>query len=517
MRNNMPVTNNEQTFDRDTKLISVTDKAGIILSCNKAFVDISGFEEHELIGQLHNVVRHPDMPAQAFKVMWEHLNAGKPWMGLVKNRCKNGDFYWVDAYVTPVTENGQVVGYESVRSCPKKEDVRRTEKLYQNINVGKQPKPHLPVSLANLFLIVALGGYAALFSFGYTLISQVTIFMAIIIYAAWISNQTKTAFTSLNTILKDAFSHPLAVSSYTDDNGAIGELKVSILSQLAHLDTVITRIESAAAGVARESEKSSRLTGSTQQAISSQQTETRQVATAINEMTSAIAEVSKHVGDTATHAETANQLAIDGNQVANITHSAIVKLKDTVQEIGRSVHGVSDQTTKIAQAAQMIEQIAEQTNLLALNAAIEAARAGEQGRGFAVVADEVRNLAHRTQESTKEIYTIVEELTERADNAVKISEDGSRDAEEGLSHVIESGEMLAGISKAVSQIATMSTQMATAVEEQAYVAGDIKTQVANISDLADSSTQSSDELSVSITHLKDISDELHELVVRFKH
>ncbi|MBR7890272.1 methyl-accepting chemotaxis protein [Marinomonas sp. A79] len=516
MRNNMPITNKEQTFDRDTKLITVTDKTGIILSCNKAFVDISGFEEHELIGQQHNLVRHPDMPAQAFKVMWEHLDAGKPWMGMVKNRCKNGDYYWVDAYITPVTENGTVIGYESVRSCPNREDVDRADKLYQNINAGKHVKTSTPISLPNLFLVLGLGVYAALFGTGYTMASQIELLLTVLIYAFWTSAQTKSTFGALNAMLKHSFSHPIAVSSYTDDNGAIGELKVSILSQLAHLDTVITRIESAAADVARESEKSASLTNLTQQAIASQQTETHQVATAINEMTSAITEVSKHVGDTATHAETANQLATNGNQVANITHSAIMKLKDTVQEIGRSVHGVSDQTTKIAQAAQMIEQIAEQTNLLALNAAIEAARAGEQGRGFSVVADEVRNLAHRTQESTKEIYTIVEELTERADNAVKISEDGSRDAEEGLSHVIESGEMLAGISKAVSQIATMSTQMATAVEEQAYVAGDIKTQVANISDLADSSTQSSDELFDTITYLNNISDELHELVVRFK-
>ncbi|MCB5163168.1 methyl-accepting chemotaxis protein [Marinomonas algarum] len=516
MRNNMPITNKEHTFDGSTKLITVTDKTGVILSCNKAFVNISGFEEHELIGQPHNLVRHPDMPTQAYEVMWDHLKAGKPWMGMVKNRCKNGDYYWVDAYITPVTENGHIIGYESVRSCPKREDVERADKLYKNINAGKKLKTTTPISLPNLFLVLALAGCAALFITGYTIASQIELLLTVLTYAAWSTARSKTAFNSLNAMLKNSFSHPLAVCSYTDDIGPIGELKVSILSQISHLNTVISRIESAAANVARESDKSASLTNLMQQSIASQQNETCQVATAINEMTSAIEEVSKHVGNTATHAETANQLALEGTDVANTTHRAIEKLKDTVQEIGRSVHGVSDQTTKIAQAAQIIEQIAEQTNLLALNAAIEAARAGEQGRGFAVVADEVRSLAHRTQESTKEIYTIVEELTERASDAVQISENGSKDAEKGLSHVIESGEMLTGISKAVSQIATMSTQMATAVEEQAYVAGDIKTQVANIADIAGSSTQSSNELFETITYLNNISDELHELVVRFK-
>lgn len=104
MRNNQPVSLVEKTFDSRTHLISVTDLNGNITDCNDAFVDISGFEKHELIGQPHNIVRHPDMPPEAFRIMWSYLKNGKPWMGLVKNRRKNGDFYWVDAYVTPVTE-----------------------------------------------------------------------------------------------------------------------------------------------------------------------------------------------------------------------------------------------------------------------------------------------------------------------------------------------------------------------------------------------------------------------------
>lgn len=137
MRKNLPITNSERTFSEDVKLISVTDLKGKILDCNSAFVEVSGYSKEELLGQPHNLVRHPDMPPAAFEIMWSQLNAGLPWMGLVKNRCKNGDFYWVDAYVMPITENGKTVGYESVRICPNRKDVARAEKLYRNINENK--------------------------------------------------------------------------------------------------------------------------------------------------------------------------------------------------------------------------------------------------------------------------------------------------------------------------------------------------------------------------------------------
>ncbi|WP_373689796.1 methyl-accepting chemotaxis protein [Rheinheimera sp.] len=233
-------------------------------------------------------------------------------------------------------------------------------------------------------------------------------------------------------------------------------------------------------------------------------------------MTSTIAEVSKHVADTAGHAETANNLAIKGNQIAETTRLSIEKLRDTVTDISHSVAEVSNQTSLIAQAAQIIEQIADQTNLLALNAAIEAARAGDQGRGFAVVADEVRNLAKRTQQSTQEIYSIIHQLTSKAQNAVHTAQAGAEASDEGLEKVLESGRMLQGISAAVEQIAHMSTQMAAAVEQQAHVADDINKQVVSIADLAGTSAESAQQTSGSITLLKSTSEELHELVVRFK-
>lgn len=138
MKKNLPVSEHETKFPQNSRLISSTDLKGIIQHANQEFVDISGFSTQELMNKSHNMVRHTDMPPAAFALLWDCLKAGKQWKGIVKNRCKNGDYYWADAFITPVKENGQVVAYESVRSKPKAAEVKRAEQSYQNINEGSK-------------------------------------------------------------------------------------------------------------------------------------------------------------------------------------------------------------------------------------------------------------------------------------------------------------------------------------------------------------------------------------------
>lgn len=516
MRKNLPVTNKEILVPENERLISATDLKGNITHCNKIFEKMSGFTRAELIGQPHNMIRHPDMPPEAYSVLWETVNAGKPWMGMVKNRTKAGDHYWVSAYITPITDNGKVVGFESVRTRPARKDVDRAEKLYKKIREKGVRYPGPPLvnewTLLTFFVIASL----ALYFSGYPLFGELLVVVGAFASMAFASSRRRSLINDLNKLLSNSFTHPLAAVSYTDDDLALGRIKVGILSMQRHLDTVLTRIEDQAQMVSRQSQIGLDNSVAAASEMKRQQIETEQVAAAMYEMTTTITEVSRNVQDTADRSEHASEMVRESKTVALVTRQSIETLRNTVGEISGSVEELATEITRIAQAAEIIEQIADQTNLLALNAAIEAARAGEYGRGFAVVADEVRQLAQRTQDSTKDIHKIIDQLTKRAKHSVEVAISGQSDADRGLQKVMETEDRLNSISESVNSIANMAIQMAAAVEEQAHVSEEINRQVVNISDLAHNSLTKAGTSADSIRSLQGISEQLHELVVRFK-
>lgn len=515
MRQNLPVTKQEKTFSENEKLITTTDLKGQIIHCNDAFVKISGFDKSELIGSHHNIVRHPDMPKEAFQIMWETLKQGKAWMGLVKNRCKNGDYYWVDAYVTPVTDSGEVIGYESVRTVPKREDVVRAEKVYQRIVNGKKvlPRPFMSwkvfLPVGGIALAIVAGSVDVLYGLGVIAVTS------LLTNGLFVLNNVKLQST-LRKRLSTSFLHPLAGITYSDRSLDVATLDVGVKSLLSRMDAVLTRFEDESLKVSEQSKIGLELTLETTKGMASQQHETQDVAAAMQQMTTTINDVAEHVQMTADSAKSSSKSAESGQKIVEETRQSIRKLSDTVNDIGATVQELADRSEQIAQVAQMIDQIAEQTNLLALNAAIEAARAGEHGRGFAVVADEVRQLAQRTQGSTKDIHHIIETLRSGAKSSVSIANQGKQDAAQGLEKIIEMENSFSNIVSAVSNISEMAMQMSAAVEEQAHVSEDINRQVVRISDLSVASSEKSNQSSDSIRSLQSVADNMHELVVRFK-
>lgn len=517
MRQNLPVTNNEKMFPKSQKLISATDLKGNILHCNEAFVEVSGFSIDELKGQPHNIVRHPDMPPQAYENMWSYLKMKRPWMGLVKNRCKNGDFYWVSAYITPVTSNGDVVGYESVRSCPERVDVERAEKLYSKMRLGKTGVPWWKrIEPSTLFLAGIFIGAGVLWFFKQVVASELVLSAGVIVYALWMRLAKRQLIRSVTALMSKTFTDDLAARSYTDDDLQLGRIKVAVLAQQAHLDAVLTRIEDSAGSVKTGAMEGLEITYEAQETLRQQQAETEQVAAAVHEMSQTVGEVSANVQQTAQKAEGAREFADRGAAVVAATRESIQNLKETVHNISKSVGELATESGKIAGAAKIIEDIADQTNLLALNAAIEAARAGEHGRGFAVVADEVRSLAKRTQDSTKEIHGIIDTLMASSSASVKVADLGKKAADEGLERMLEAEQTLGQITESVGDIAEMATQMAAAVEEQAQVSDQINEQVEKISVLGSDNLAKGEQSTSSVQKIEKIAGELHELVVRFK-
>ncbi|MBW4935234.1 methyl-accepting chemotaxis protein [Marinobacter sp. F4206] len=519
MRKNLPVTQREVRMRKGGRLITTTDLKGVITYCNEEFVEISGFSRDELIGQAHNIIRHPDMPAPVFRGMWEYLKAGKAWMGVVKNRAKSGDHYWVSAYVTPIRENGQLVGYESVRVEPTREQVARAEALYGRISAGKSVqsaghrvvsalKSGWPMLLSLVLSLVALG-------FDQTWLAVALVVTGHVLGGGLILNSTTGRLNRLLNLRPDAFRDPVVARTYSDESGLFAQLGLVLMSEEARIRTALARIDDQAELLYEQARASHGYISDGAAAIARQRAETDQTASAINEMTASIQEVTESVSSNAREAEEANRLAGVGSERSAEALVAIEQLVSRVNGIGQTISKLGESTNSIGEAASLISEIAEQTNLLALNAAIEAARAGEQGRGFAVVADEVRSLARRTRESTTRIQDVIDDFRHQVDSAVQATQDGEAVAGEGLEKVRGAESSLRDIVTSIETISDSFISMSAAFEEQSQVSDEINRQITNIAELADHSDEQADAARQSSDHLSGMSRGLKDLVTRF--
>ena len=296
----------------------------------------------------------------------------------------------------------------------------------------------------------------------------------------------------------------------------IGQLAAAFNTFAEKIHDVVSQVKGSVSQLAAAAEQMSVITSETSEGVSRQQQETDQVATAMNEMNATAHEVARSATSTASATEEADRETKSGQAVVNRTVQAMNSLASEVERAAGVIMKVEKDSESIGTVMQVIRDIAEQTNLLALNAAIEAARAGEQGRGFAVVADEVRTLASRTQESTQEIDQVIKTLQSATREAVEVME-GSRDkAQTGVEQASQAGESLTSISKAVDNITEMSTQIASAAEEQSAVAEEINRNVVSIADVAAQTADGTNQLAQASNELANLSAQLQHLVERFK-
>ncbi|WP_434359734.1 methyl-accepting chemotaxis protein [Parasalinivibrio latis] len=517
MRINQPVTQKENRYPEHYNLLSTTDTKGFIKYASSEFCEVAGFTLGELEGQPHNLVRHPDMPPAAFKDMWEHLKKGKSWMGMVKNRCKNGDHYWVDAFATPIMHDGKAYEYQSVRSCPDRELVDRAEKLYPTLKEGKLPwqlklpRTRLWQRCGIAFILASVVSFVLGMFAGLPAALALQLFSSIaIVFMATRKLENLTAQA------RNCFDNPLMELVYTGSVGDISEIELALRMRGAELNAVVGRIMDSSEqvlGAASRANENGRETASN---IEAQNAETDQMAAAINQMSATsndMANNTQSASDAATQAQEASQ---DGMDTVSQTVDAINQLASQLNNASKVIADLEEHGKRIGAVSDVISGIAEQTNLLALNAAIEAARAGEQGRGFAVVADEVRALAQRTQESTSEIQTVISEIQNGTSQAVDAMAKGTELSSGCVDTANLAGEAIQRAQSLVNDISDRNHQIATAVEEQAAVAQEMNSNVQSISEVSQANVALAGESVTETSRLVDLLDEQRQLVIQFR-
>ncbi|MGE8604700.1 methyl-accepting chemotaxis protein [Bordetella trematum] len=526
MRVNLPIYDVETRLRDDQYLISRTDTKGRIVYANPAFVEVSGFERDELMGKAHNIVRHPDMPSQAFEDFWNTLQAGRSWLGVVKNRRKDGGYYWVLANATPIFEDGEVVAYSSVRVRASDEQIEQAEELYAQLREnrargwrlkGGQPvytgwRRLLRMTVAPLrrgvrgrMLRSALisgglfGGLAGWLLYeNWSALSPLqaglgtgaaALGVLAILVAQWrAARGVLGPMHEAADMARQVAAGNLTTRMFFDSHDEVGSLAFSLDVMRKSLIGIASDVHEGIAGTARAAMEIEQGNQSLSQRTEDQMASLQNTAASMQEMTSTVRQ-------NADHARQANSLAATSMQVAR-------RGGEVVDQVVHTMHGISDSSRRIADIVTIIEGIAFQTNILALNAAVEAARAGESGKGFAVVAGEVRSLAQKSAQAAREIKDLIEDSVQRVT-------EGSSQAERAGATMQEIVEAVQRVTDIIGEISVASQQQASGIEQ-------IDQAVSEMDGMTVQNSSLVQELGAAVAQLGGQSATLHETIQVFR-
>lgn len=492
MRRGQQVVDQERDYPASYELVSTTDTRGIITYANDAFCKVAGYEGDELVGKNHNIVRHPDMPKAAFKDMWDNLEQGKSWRGVVKNLCKDGKYYWVDAFVTPIMENGKRIGYQSVRVKPSRELVDRASRLYSAVNANKlnvlkewQTSTKMAIFTATTLLLAVMGSLWAGWPVGVfvvlTALLPAILFNNELFSLPGKANQLKQQFDSVSRLIYAG----KGVSS-------IYEFHLGIEQALQR--TVLGRTQDSARHLSDIASQTLSYVNQTNTGIHQQRQGVGQISKAVESLSHSSQSVLESTAETSRSIELTDAQCGQAKELIIQGRDKVKDLSGIVERASQTADSLMQAADNVARTMGEIEAIAEQTNLLALNAAIEAARAGDSGRGFAVVADEVRALSTRTQESAGNIVQSMGLMRSTLNEWVDTMHETRENALQSVAQADESAEAIGQIYAMIEKINAHSQQIMQAVQNQEQVCSEIVQNVDGINAVAEDNAKVSESM-----------------------
>ncbi len=683
MRNNQPVTQRNIDYPEDRIFITKTDLKGIITYANDSFVEVSGFTHEELVGHNHNLVRHPDMPAWAFEDLWNTIQAGEPWTGIVKNRAKCGDHYWVKASVSPIKDDGNIIGYISLRKKPTAAEIAAAEALYQSQN-APEAKRDLKTRFRNLPLQAKLQLLLQPLMFVFLLLTAVT--ASVDLKQQMLDNAQQHARSVANEVLDsanmlmvtgqigDADTRALMLQKIAESNGIaslrlirsdlvstqfgkglpaettldadqqkvmknrspavslethegkpllrlitpylgsrnhngtdclachtvqeggvlgvsdisidmsaafseyhwmlaklilgqlfaqtfmfffirwvigkfvsepvsdinghlqklvngnsdmshhadisrhdeMGEILCSVQSTKVMTGSIIDHITAAAKHVDERSARLSSAVESLSKSATTQSDAAGSMAAAVEQMSVSVDQIASNAKDVKNFSVKSKQVSDEGAMVARQAVRGIEEANTSVHAVADTIRALEKRSDAIRSIVNMIKEVASQTNLLALNAAIEAARAGEQGRGFAVVADEVRKLSDTTGRATSDIEGMISSMRETATHAVSEMEDVITKMELGAELTNKAGSSIVEINDGATQVLAGIEDILSSLQEQTLASHEIATNVEKVAQMAEANRIAVESVDRTSEKLADFALELKTSVQHFR-
>ena len=519
MRLNLPVSDTEITLSDSETIVSTTDLQGNITYANPYFIAVSGYSAEELIGAPQNILRHPDMPVEAFADFWATIRSGRSWSGMVKNRCKNGDYYWVLANVTPVVEDGVAVGYMSVRTKPTRQQVAQAAALYARIQAGQADGMAIRQGAAvrtgwtakllglrdlplgkrigwNLGLLTAVlllqlawnGGVLPAAAHGWlTGLSLLAVCTTVYFWHSLhraVLQPLQQARQACDVMAGGDLTGELDTTR-RDEMGqllrSLRQLRVNLHSIVGDVRGNFLRISMASQEIAAGNMD---LSGRTEAQASALQ----QTASSMEQLA---ATVQQNSGN-----------AVQASDMAGKVHGLAGRGGEIVGQVVTMMGEINASSQKIGDITGIIEGIAFQTNILALNAAVEAARAGDQGRGFAVVAGEVRSLAQRSASAATEIKQLITASLAQVQEGAKLAQQAGA----------SSAEMLG----AVQGVHGIMEEIASASREQSHGIGQVNMAVTQMDEVTQQNAALVEESAAASASLQDQALQLEQAMALFK-